>query len=60
MTEIKLKQILRNQTYNLSYFKKFVSLEIDGSKKKSQINKEIKVFFYLVLTINLEVQNFKK
>ena len=34
MTEIKLKQILRNQTYNLSYFKKFVSLEIDGSKKK--------------------------
>jgi len=42
--ENKLKKILLNQKYNINLFKKFVSLEIDTSKNKILVNKEIKKF----------------
>ena len=44
MDEIKFKKILLNQRYNLSFFKRFISLEIDTSKEKKQILKELKTF----------------
>ncbi len=48
MDEIKFKKILLNQRYNLNFFKKFISLEIDSSKTKSQIVKELKVFIKML------------
>ena len=44
MNEKKLKKILLNQSYNLSYFKKFITLEIETSKKKSFIKQKLKIF----------------
>ena len=44
MDEIKFKKILLNQRYNLSFFRRFISLEIDTSKEKKQILKELKTF----------------
>ena len=44
MDETKFKKILLNQRYNLNFFKKFISLEIDTSKGKKQILKELKAF----------------
>ena len=44
MNEKKLKKILLNQSYNLSYFKKFITLEIETSKKESFIKQKLKIF----------------
>ena len=44
MDEIKFKKILLNQRYNLSFFRRFISLEIDTSKEKEQILKDLKTF----------------
>ena len=48
MEEIKLKKILLNQRYNLNFFKKFISLEIDSSKTKPQIVKELRLFIKML------------
>ena len=48
MDEIKLKKILLNQRYNLNFFKKFISLEIDSSKTKPQIVKELRLFIKML------------
>ena len=44
MSQHKLEKILLTQEYDLNFFKKYISLEIDTSKGKDLVLKKLKDF----------------